>query len=76
MGIGTTALLTLLTPLAAKHSLEMFLFVRIVEGVFEVNISWVFKLEESEVGFLRLFNGGQFKGPRDRAYKRICYFKR
>nr|XP_036220804.1 sialin-like [Bactrocera oleae] len=38
LGIGTTALLTLLTPLAAKHSLEMFLAVRIIEGVFEVNI--------------------------------------
>ncbi|XP_054734152.1 sialin [Anastrepha obliqua] len=35
LGIGTTALLTLLTPLAAKHSLEMFLAVRIIEGVFE-----------------------------------------
>ncbi|XP_030370470.1 sialin [Scaptodrosophila lebanonensis] len=34
-GIGTTAILTLLTPLAAKHSLEMFLAVRIIEGVFE-----------------------------------------
>lgn len=35
MGIGTTAILTLLTPLAAQHSLEMFLAVRIIEGVFE-----------------------------------------
>lgn len=35
LGIGTTAILTLLTPLAARHSLEMFLAVRIIEGVFE-----------------------------------------
>ncbi|EDW67516.1 sialin [Drosophila virilis] len=35
LGIGTTAILTLLTPLAANHSLGMFLAVRIIEGVFE-----------------------------------------
>ncbi|KAH8381373.1 hypothetical protein KR093_003900 [Drosophila rubida] len=35
LGIGTTAILTLLTPLAANHSLEMFLAVRIIEGFFE-----------------------------------------
>lgn len=35
IGIGTTALLTLITPLAAKHSLEMLLAVRIIEGIFE-----------------------------------------
>ncbi|XP_055373407.1 sialin-like [Condylostylus longicornis] len=35
VGIGTTAILTLLTPLAAKHSLEMLLAVRIIEGIFE-----------------------------------------
>lgn len=34
-GIGTTALLTLLTPLAAKHSLELLLAIRIIEGIFE-----------------------------------------
>lgn len=37
VGIGATAILTLFTPMAAKHSLEMFLFVRIVEGIFEVS---------------------------------------
>ncbi|XP_055912170.1 sialin isoform X1 [Eupeodes corollae] len=35
IGIGSTAILTLLTPLAASHSLGMFLAVRIVEGIFE-----------------------------------------
>lgn len=35
LGIGTTALLTLLTPLAAKRSLNLLLAVRIVEGIFE-----------------------------------------
>ncbi|XP_059617450.1 sialin-like [Phlebotomus argentipes] len=34
-GIGVTALLTILTPVAAKHSLYMLLAVRIIEGVFE-----------------------------------------
>lgn len=37
IGIGATAILTLFTPLAAKHSLEMLLAIRIVEGIFEVN---------------------------------------
>ncbi|KAL5279832.1 hypothetical protein ACFFRR_004066 [Megaselia abdita] len=35
IGIGMTAFLTLLTPLAAKHSLGMLLAVRIIEGIFE-----------------------------------------
>uniref|UniRef100_A0A1A9W4V1 Sialin n=1 Tax=Glossina brevipalpis TaxID=37001 RepID=A0A1A9W4V1_9MUSC len=35
IGIGTTAILTLFTPLAAKHSLELLLAVRIIEGIFE-----------------------------------------
>uniref|UniRef100_A0A1I8Q9J5 Sialin n=2 Tax=Stomoxys calcitrans TaxID=35570 RepID=A0A1I8Q9J5_STOCA len=35
IGIGATAILTLFTPLAAKHSLEMLLAVRIIEGIFE-----------------------------------------
>ncbi|XP_058975538.1 sialin [Musca domestica] len=35
IGIGATAILTLFTPMAAKHSLEMLLAVRIIEGVFE-----------------------------------------
>lgn len=35
MGIGVTALLTLLTPLAAKTSLTLLLTVRIIEGIFE-----------------------------------------
>ncbi|XP_037809154.1 sialin [Lucilia sericata] len=35
IGIGTTAILTLFTPMAAKHSLEMLLAVRIIEGIFE-----------------------------------------
>ncbi|GAB0099705.1 hypothetical protein DMENIID0001_155920 [Sergentomyia squamirostris] len=34
-GIGVTALLTLVTPIAARHSLTMLLAVRIVEGLFE-----------------------------------------
>ncbi|XP_055701272.1 vesicular glutamate transporter 1-like [Phlebotomus papatasi] len=34
-GIGITAILTLLTPIAANHSVYMLLAVRIVEGVFE-----------------------------------------
>uniref|UniRef100_A0A1L8DEA4 Sialin n=2 Tax=Nyssomyia neivai TaxID=330878 RepID=A0A1L8DEA4_9DIPT len=34
-GIGVTAVLTLVTPVAAKHSLGMLLAVRIIEGVFE-----------------------------------------
>uniref|UniRef100_A0A1B0CIK8 Uncharacterized protein n=1 Tax=Lutzomyia longipalpis TaxID=7200 RepID=A0A1B0CIK8_LUTLO len=34
-GIGVTAILTLVTPVAAKHSLGMLLAVRIIEGVFE-----------------------------------------
>lgn len=34
-GIGLTALLTLLTPLAANISLYMLLAVRIIEGIFE-----------------------------------------
>ncbi|XP_055373403.1 sialin-like [Condylostylus longicornis] len=35
VGIGTTSILTLLTPLAAKHSVEMLIAVRIIEGIFE-----------------------------------------
>lgn len=35
IGIGVTALLTLLTPLAANYSLYMLLAVRIIEGIFE-----------------------------------------
>lgn len=35
IGIGTTALLTLLTPVAANYSLYMLLAVRIIEGIFE-----------------------------------------
>lgn len=35
LGIGATAILTLLTPLAAKYNFWMLLAVRIVEGVFE-----------------------------------------
>lgn len=35
IGIGATAILTLFTPLAAKHSLQMLLAVRIIEGIFE-----------------------------------------
>lgn len=35
IGIGVTSLLTLVTPVAAKHSLYMLLAVRIVEGIFE-----------------------------------------
>ncbi|GAB0088420.1 sialin [Sergentomyia squamirostris] len=34
-GIGMTAILTLLTPVAANHSVYMLLAVRIIEGVFE-----------------------------------------
>lgn len=34
-GIGATAILTLLTPLAAKSSIWMLVAIRIVEGVFE-----------------------------------------
>lgn len=40
IGIGTTAILTLFTPMAAKHSLEMLLAVRIIEGVFEVIVTY------------------------------------
>ena len=40
IGIGTTAILTLFTPMAAKHSLEMLLAVRIVEGIFEVSCNF------------------------------------
>lgn len=35
LGIGCTAILTLLTPIAAKYSFWMLLAVRIIEGVFE-----------------------------------------
>ncbi|XP_035917149.1 sialin isoform X2 [Anopheles stephensi] len=35
VGIGTTAVLTLLTPLAAKAGVAVLLAVRIVEGIFE-----------------------------------------
>lgn len=35
LGIGATAILTLLTPLAAKGSFWLLLAVRIIEGVFE-----------------------------------------
>lgn len=35
LGIGVTALLTLLTPLAANTSLKLLLTVRIIEGIFE-----------------------------------------
>lgn len=34
-GIGMTAILTLLTPLAAKFSIGMLVAVRVIEGVFE-----------------------------------------
>lgn len=37
IGIGITALLTLLTPIAAKSSFYLLLTIRIVEGIFEVN---------------------------------------
>ena len=37
IGIGATAILTLLTPLAAKSSVYVLLAVRIIEGIFEVN---------------------------------------
>ncbi|XP_037934645.1 sialin-like [Teleopsis dalmanni] len=35
IGIGATAILTLFTPMAAKHSLDAFIAVRIIEGFFE-----------------------------------------
>jgi ACS family sodium-dependent inorganic phosphate cotransporter len=35
IGIGMTAILTLLTPLAAKTHLYVLLAIRIIEGVFE-----------------------------------------
>lgn len=35
LGIGCTAILTLLTPIAAKYNFWMLLAVRVVEGVFE-----------------------------------------
>ncbi|KAG4077120.1 hypothetical protein HA402_016107 [Bradysia odoriphaga] len=35
IGIGTTALLTLLTPVAANYSIYMLLAIRIIEGIFE-----------------------------------------
>lgn len=35
LGIGVTAVLTLLTPLAANYSIYLLLAVRIVEGIFE-----------------------------------------
>lgn len=35
IGIGMTAILTLLTPLAAKSHLYVLLAVRVIEGVFE-----------------------------------------
>lgn len=38
LGIGMTAFLTLLTPVAAKSSFYLLLTIRIVEGVFEVNL--------------------------------------
>lgn len=38
-GIGATAILTLLTPIAAKSSFWLLMAVRIVEGVFEGVIS-------------------------------------
>lgn len=35
IGIGATAILTLLTPLAAKTNVWILIIVRIIEGVFE-----------------------------------------
>lgn len=35
IGIGATAILTLLTPLAANYNLYMFIAVRVIEGIFE-----------------------------------------
>ena len=35
-GIGSTAILTLLTPLAARVHVGLFIAIRIVEGLFEV----------------------------------------
>lgn len=35
IGIGMTAILTLLTPLAAKTNVYVLIAVRIIEGVFE-----------------------------------------
>lgn len=37
IGVGVTALLTLITPAAANYSLFAMIAVRIVEGLFEVN---------------------------------------
>lgn len=36
IGIGTTALLTLLTPVAANAGYGMIIAIRVIEGVFEV----------------------------------------
>jgi MFS transporter, ACS family, solute carrier family 17 (sodium-dependent inorganic phosphate cotransporter), other len=41
VGIGATAVLTLVTPLAANSSFYMLLAVRIIEGIFEgVTFPW------------------------------------
>jgi len=37
-GILSTAVLTILTPLAARYSVYMVFFLRVVEGIFEVGI--------------------------------------
>jgi hypothetical protein len=38
IGVGVTALLTLLTPAAANMSISALIAVRVVEGLFEVMI--------------------------------------
>ena len=38
-GVLCTAVLTMFTPLAARHSIEMLILVRILEGLGEVNLS-------------------------------------
>lgn len=38
VGVVLTALLTLISPLAARHSIFAFVFVRILEGMTEVNL--------------------------------------
>lgn len=40
IGIGSTALLTLLTPIAAKTSFYLLLAIRIIEGIFEVSSTY------------------------------------
>lgn len=42
IGIGVTALLTLITPVAARISVYFLLVVRIIEGVFEVSSEHVY----------------------------------